>query len=150
MNMNTKSNHLGVVLGVAIIALFAALAWQVGPIPQYVRAQAVTPLLADGTLGRTVVEFIAAGFAMGALGVAVNLLAVRVREFRRAGRQRTSPGRSARVVTLEFAAADAAASEFDDMEQPGFTPIVSLTEAQVHRQRTQRVAERRRATLGSA
>ena len=152
MNMKAKSHHLGVVLGVAVIALFAAVAWQSGPTPRFAQAQALTPLLADGTLGRAVVEFIAAGFALGALGVALKLLGVRVREFRSGERQRTASIRSARVVTLEFVTADATASEFDEFEpkRPGFAPIVSLTEAQVHRQRAQRAGERRRATLGGA
>ena len=153
MNMNAKSNHLGVVLGVAVIAMFAAVSWQGGSdTSQHVQAQVVAPLLADGTLGRTVVEFIAAGFALGALGVALKLFGVRVKEFRTAALQRTSTTRSARVVALDFSPADATASEFDDVEpkQPGFASIVSLTEAQVHRQRTRRAAERRRATLSSA
>ena len=152
MNMDTKSNHLGAVLGAAGIALVSALLWQAASSPSTsVAAQAVSPLLSDGTLGRAVVEFIAAGVALGVLGVGVKRFAVRLGELRRAGLQRPSvtlPAPAATVV--ELAAAFATASEVDDVKQPGFAPIVSLTEAQVQRQREKRDRERRRATLNSA
>ncbi|HXX85260.1 MAG TPA: hypothetical protein VEN29_14915 [Casimicrobiaceae bacterium] len=151
MNMNTKSHHLGTMLGVAGVAVLSAMLWQVDPNPSTsMPAQAVSPLLSDGTLGRMVVEFIAAGFALGVLGVGVKLFAARFGERRRAASQRTAVTVPAPTVAFEPAAADATASEFDDVKQPGFAPIVSLTEAQVRRQRIERDRERKRATLNSA
>lgn len=152
MNMDTKSNHLGAILGVAGVALVSAMLWQTGPSPSTsVAAQVVSPLLSDGTLGRAVVEFIAAGLALGMLGIGVKLFAVRFGELRRAGLQRTSVTVPAAAPTVvELAAAYATASEFDDVKQPEFAPIVSLTEAQVQRQREKRNRERKRATLNSA
>jgi hypothetical protein len=150
MNMDTNSNPVRAVLGVAGIALIIALLWQAGPSSSTsVVAPAVSPLLSDGTLGRAVVEFIAAGVALGVLGVGVKLFAVRFGELRRAGSQRASVALPAPTV-VELAAAFATASEFDHVRQPGFAPIVSLTEAQVQRQREKRDRERRRATLNSA
>src|SRR5262249_21997700 len=152
MNMDTKSNHLVAILAVAAIALVSGMLWQTGPSPSTsVAAETVSPLLSDGTLGRAVVEFIAAGLVLGILGVGVKLFAARFGEFRRAGLPGTSVTVPAPAPTvIELAAAYATASEFDDVKQPGFAPIVSLTEAQVQRQREKRERERRRATLSSA
>ena len=152
MNMNTKSNHLGAMLGVAAVAVLIAMVWQTDPNPSTsVSAQAVSPLLSDGTLGRMVVEFIAAGFALGVLGVGMKLFAARFGELRRVALQRTSVTVSAPAPTVvELAAAYATASEVDDIKQAGFAPIVSLTEAQVRRQRAERDRARKRATLNSA
>jgi hypothetical protein len=150
MTMPIRSSHFAAVLGVAGIAVLVVVLWPTAPSPAPSQeGPAVSAVLSDRALGRAVVEFIAVGFALGALGVGARLFAARVNELRRAGSRRTPITAPAPTISHVPGAFDATASEFDEIEQPQprFAPIVSLTEAQARRQQR---AERERATLNSA
>jgi len=103
-------------------------------------------------LGQSVVALIGGGFAFGVLAcVWKEILAARA-ERRRGAQgvrfQLSDALQSASVVKMP-PLADATACEFDESKQASFAPIVSLTEAQVERQRERQRADRR-ATLNRA
>ena len=144
--MNTRISTGVMSIGGALGVVWSAAAGAATP--------GLTPLFADATLGRAVVEFILVGMAFGGLGLAFKLGAASI-----LGRGRASVGElslataaTQSVVVALPAAADATASEFDEFRRPEFAPVISLTEAQVSRQRAERERERdrRRATLSRA
>ena len=141
--MNTKI-RAGVISIGALGVVWSAAATAATP--------GLTPLFADATLGRAVVEFILAGMAFGGLGLAFKLGAARILERGRASVRATSLATaSTQSVVVELPApTDATASEFDEFRRPEFAPVISLTEAQVSRQRAERERDRRRATLSRA
>lgn len=104
-------------------------------------------------IGRSVVTLLGGGFALGVLAGVVRELVARSRggyyAMSRTAPEASVATTSAAVVALP-AFADATASEFDEVEQPAFAPVVSLTEAQVERQRAGQRVKERRATLNRA
>ena len=102
-------------------------------------------------LGRVVGALIGASFAVGLLGtIAREALASRdysVRATRALALERHT--RTPAIIAMPRVA-DATASEFDDDRRPAFAPVVSLTEAQVERRRTQRQRQRRDSALTRA
>lgn len=104
-------------------------------------------------IGRSVTVLIGAGFAFGVLACVVKETVARRGSAHyaapRAGSAASHVSTSATIVAMP-PAADATASEFDETEGPAFAPVVSLTEAQVERQRAERLRKERRATLTRA
>ncbi|TMH29261.1 MAG: hypothetical protein E6H66_20230 [Betaproteobacteria bacterium] len=142
MDTRMKARLMGAIGGMLYVAWTTADA---------ATLHAFTPLLADSTLGAALIEFVAAGAALGALGFVLKLVAARLSKRGRASsRPASAPASDRDVVVALPAAADATASEFDDVRRPVFAPVISLTEAQVQRQRAARTRERRSATLYSA
>ncbi|HEV2977589.1 MAG TPA: hypothetical protein VG425_08370 [Casimicrobiaceae bacterium] len=103
-------------------------------------------------IGHSVVALIGGGFGFGVLGcVGKEFVAARAERRRTALSVTSQPShalRSASIVKMP-PLADATASEFNESAQASFAPIVSLTEAQVERQRERQPANRR-ATLNRA
>lgn len=110
----------------------------------------VAAVAASGdAIGRSVVAIIGGGLAFGLLGLGVNEVVLR-----RRGRYfsvpsagvpaRNAPAPVALGVPPSFV--DATASEFDEGAPAAFAPVVSLTEAQVARQRANERAQEHRAT----
>lgn len=103
-------------------------------------------------IGHSVVAIIGGGFAFGVLGCIGKQIAARRSDERRASlRAMSEPSYatvSASIVNMP-PPADATASEFDESVQASFAAVVSLTEAQVERQRD-RQRQARHATLNRA
>ena len=103
-------------------------------------------------IGHSVMALIGGGFAFGVLGcVAKEIVAARGEQRRAAQSVTSRPSHallSASIVKMP-PLADATASEFNESQQASFAPIVSLTEAQVERQRERQRANRR-TTLNRA
>jgi len=112
--------------------------------------QGLGPLFVDATLGEAVVEFIALGALFGTLGLAFKLIAAHVSEYRRVAFVQLASDSARGVVVALPATADATASEFDDIKRPEFAPVISLIEAQVQRQRANRLRDEQRANLNRA
>lgn len=110
-------------------------------------------VLASGdAIGHSVGGLIGTGFLFGVLGcVGKQALASRSEGRRAAERalSQASPAPALGSLVVMPPVADATASEFDASEQASFAPVVSLTEAQVERQRG-RQGQQRRATLNRA
>jgi hypothetical protein len=103
-------------------------------------------------IGQSVVALIGGGFAFGVLGCVGKEIVTARAEQRRGTRGVTSqPSHALRwPATVKMPPlADATASGFSESEQASFAPIVSLTEAQVERQRERQRADRR-TTLNRA
>jgi hypothetical protein len=102
-------------------------------------------------LGHSVGALVGAGLAGGVLGCFAKEAAARRDATRRAALHGISQANHApaSVMVMIPPLADATASEFDEREQATFAPVVSLTEAQVERQR-ERLRQARRATLNRA
>jgi hypothetical protein len=125
----------GALVGIAIVAAFGS-----GVVP----VQSGTILLAlqaGATLGRTVAEFTALGFALGLAAFGLRRFVAHVIEARRLA-MRTATAKSTAVMPVSVVTiprlADATASDFDDGARPAFAPVTSLTEAQVERERARR------------
>ena len=106
-------------------------------------------VLASGdAIGTSVGVLMGAGFVAGVLGCigkqALTSFSAPRRAMPQAGR---APAQPALVAMPPVA--DATASEYDEPEQTSFAPVVSLTEAQVERQRG-RPRETRRVTPNRA
>lgn len=130
MNIRSKNwvpDAIGICAIVAGLALFVAAAASADPI------------------GLSVGALVGGGFAFGVLGCGLKEVVARRGDKSRAGQR---AGFAAIVATPRFA--DATASEFDDGEHSSFAPVVSLTEAQVERQRAERQRQGQRATLTRA
>jgi hypothetical protein len=138
--MNTATKHwahdaIGVCTGIAGLALLIA------------------SVAAGDAIGLGVGAVIGGGFAFGVLACGVKEGVAR-----RGDRRRSAEAREARFPSYAPASAivpvphfvDATASEFDATRQPCFTPVTSLTEVQVLRQRLAREREEHRATLKGA
>lgn len=154
---------IGVALGIAGIAAFVgilvpadtaslhqqAVAIRAAATEQARVPHAAAPLIVEATLGRTIGEFIGAGLCVGMLAFALGRVAAHLSEKRRAKPRETliaSEVPNPAVVVAMSEAADATASEFDDMMHRDFTPVASLTEAQASlKKRGQRQRERGRA-----
>jgi hypothetical protein len=100
-------------------------------------------------LGRLVGALIGASFVVGLVGTFVREALARRDQIRRTAKRKLWLERDAPAVAATLAA-DATASEFDDDKRPVFAPVVSLTEAQVERRRTERQRQHRHAALTRA
>jgi hypothetical protein len=102
-------------------------------------------------LGHSVGALVGAGLAGGVLGCLAKEAAARRDVTRRAAAYASSQAihAPAAVMVMIPPVTDATASEFDEHAQATFAPVVSLTEAQVERQR-ERQRQSRRATLNRA
>jgi hypothetical protein len=134
---------IGALVGIAIVAAFGD-----GVVPAEPGALQQT-LLTGANLGLAILEFIGVGFALGLIAFGVRQLAAgRSEKGRQRGRTiavpEYAPLRPAVIAALPLAA-DATASEFDDVQQPVFAPVTSLTEAQVARERARRKRLEQRA-----
>lgn len=103
-------------------------------------------------IGQGVVAMIGGGFAFGVLGCVCKEIVMRRRDARRVALRTLSQASYGAVSASIFnmpPLADATASEFDESECSAFAPVVSLTEAQVERQR-ERQRPQRSTTLNRA
>ena len=98
-------------------------------------------------LGRSIGALLGASLLIGAAGAFVRETLERRDEARRAALRGK---RVAVAVTVVPRPTDATASEFDDEARPAFAPVISLTEAQVERQRVARQRREQRSTLTQA
>ena len=137
MNMLSKQwipDLIGVCAGLAGLALLVAVAGS------------------GDAIGHSVGALIGGGLAFGVLGCVwketVTRRGDRGQAARRAISQPSHAPASASIVAMP-PLADATASEFDETRQAAFAPVVSLTEAQVERQRG-RHSKDRRASLNRA
>jgi hypothetical protein len=102
-------------------------------------------------LGRLVGALIGASFVVGLVGTFVREALARRDQIRRTAKRKLWLERDAPDPAVAATlAADATASEFDDDKRPVFAPVVSLTEAQVERRRTERQRQHRHAALTRA
>ena len=146
--MKTSRNHwlpgaIGALVGIAVVATFGD-----GVVPADSGALQQT-LLVGANLGLAILEFVGVGFALGLIAFGVRQLAAdRNQNGRRKARtiavSEYAPLGPAAIAALPLAA-DATASEFDDVQQPVFAPVTSLTEAQVARNRARRKRLEQRA-----
>jgi hypothetical protein len=97
---------------------------------------------AGDAIGRSVTALIGGGFVFGALGWGLKLAVTRRRDVPAALRAASPASYAAAPAALVAMPpmADATASEFDEIKDPAFAPVMSLTEAHVQRE----LAERRR------
>jgi hypothetical protein len=103
-------------------------------------------------IGRSVTALIGGGFALGALGCGLKQAVARRRDLPGILRAASARGYAAAPAVLAAMPpiADATASEFDEIRQPAFAPVRSLTEAHVERELAERRRQERRATLTRA
>jgi len=100
-------------------------------------------------IGHSVGALIGGGFAFGVLGCVWKQAVTRRADGHRAAvRAMSEPSYAAAILAMP-PLADATASEFDERERTTFAPVVSLTEAQLDRQRERQIRDRR-ATLNRA
>ena len=151
MNASSKNRlpgAIGALIGLAIVAAFAMNATPTDPVAL---AQG---LLDDRSLGRAVGEFIGLGLSMALLGFGLKQLVMRNIEQHRAESREGSVVSEAAAPAVVIAVPriyDATASELDDdPRRPGFAPVLSLTEAQVERQRAEQQRQKRRSALKGA
>lgn len=110
----------------------------------------VVAVAASGdTIGRSVTALIGGGFAFGLLGSIVKAAVARRSDRHRVATQPGYAPASATVIAMP-PPTDATASEYDSTEPPAFAPVLSLTEAQVQRQRTERQSQQRRTVVTRA
>jgi hypothetical protein len=95
-------------------------------------------------LGRVIGTLLAASFLVGIVAVLIREALGRGQGLRRP-QSRTLHVETAATVMPMPRLTDATASEFDDAARPAFAPIVSLTEAQLERQRGARRREQHAA-----
>ena len=150
MNASSRTRlpgAIGVLIGFAVVAAFAT---DVTPSSSGALSQ---HLLDYASLGRAVGEFIALGFSLALLAFGLRRLTARKIEVCRAGLHEASIAsdtvQAAAAITVPLIT-DGTSSEFDDSKLPGFAPVVSLTEAQVERQRAERQRQKRRMALTRA
>jgi hypothetical protein len=106
-------------------------------------------VLASGNaIGTSVGALMGAGFVAGVLGCIGKQALTSVNAPHRAAPEASRAPALPTLVAMP-PVADATASEYDEREQTSFAPVVSLTEAQVERQRG-RQRETRRATPNRA
>jgi hypothetical protein len=137
MNMQSKQwipDAMGACAGVAGLALLGVVA------------------ASGDAIGHSVVAIIGGGLAFGVLGCIWKEIVTRRSDLRR-GALRTLSAPSYAAVSASIVSmppfADATASEFDESKEASFASVVSLTEAQVERQR-ERQRQAHRATLNRA
>jgi hypothetical protein len=100
-------------------------------------------------LGRSIGALLGASLLLGAAGAFVRESLVRRMASRRAAQHGLRVAAVPTVAPLPRPS-DGTASEFDDQALPAFAPVVSLTEAQVERQRAARRLRERRSALTQA
>jgi hypothetical protein len=100
-------------------------------------------------MGRSIGALLGASVLLGVAGTFVREALAR-REERRHAAQRELRTEAAVAVIPLARLVDATASEFDEQRQPTFAPVVSLTEAQVERQRAARQRSERNSALTQA
>ena len=100
-------------------------------------------------LGRVVGALIGVSVVLGLVGTVVREALARRDPVRSIAQRRLLLERYAVVVTTPRVT-DATASEFGEDRHPAFAPVVSLTEAQVERQRSERQRQHRHAALTRA
>jgi hypothetical protein len=99
-------------------------------------------------IGRSVGTLIGGGFALGVLGCGLKEALAR-RDLHRLAPSASYAALPASIVAMP-PTADATASEFDEIAQPAFAPVMSLTEAQVERQLAERRRQERSIALNRA
>lgn len=99
-------------------------------------------------IGQSVAALMGGGLAAGLLGCVWKEASASRAKLRRAVWTQSEAPTPAIVLAMP-PAADATASEYDDSVQPSFAAVVSLTEAQVERQRA-RQPQKRHPTLNRA
>jgi hypothetical protein len=100
-------------------------------------------------LGRGIGALLGASFLLGGAGAFVRESLERRQDVRRDAQRGLGIAAAASVVPMPQPT-DATASEFDDQARPAFAPVVSLTEAQVERQRVARHRREQRSALTRA
>ena len=138
-SVNWLPGAIGALIGVAVVTAFGGS----------VSVDSIATgqwMLGAATLGRAVVEFVGIGFALGLALFAVDRSIALARQRGKLARREAA----ADVVVSFPRAADATASEFDDVQPRTPAPITSLTEAQVQRQRAERKRAERQAGLKGA
>ena len=138
---------IGVLIGLAIVAAFAA---DVAPSSTGALSQS---LLDQASLGRAVGESMSLSVSLALLGFGLRQLTARNVDGRRSGLHEASIAGATVETAVAIAAApidDATASELDDSTFPASAAVLSLTEAQVERQRAGRQRQKRRAALTRA
>lgn len=129
LSRNRLFGAIGVCAVVAGIALLAAV------------------VASGDAIGRSVGTLIGGGFAFGVLGCGLKeALARRRAEYDAASRAAENHAWTPAAIVAMPPVADATASEFDDVEQPAFAAVLSLTEAQVERQRAEQRRKARQST----
>jgi hypothetical protein len=102
-------------------------------------------------LGRLVGALIGTSFLVGLVGAFVREALARRDQIRRTAQRKLLLERDAPAsIVAAPLVADATASEYDDDQRPAFAPVVSLTEAQVERRRTDRRRQHPHAALTRA
>jgi len=149
--MKTLSKHklpgvIGSLIGLAIVATIGS-----GAVPT--DSGAMQQLLLTGeNLGLGVAEFLALGFLLGLSAFGLRQLAVHISEtrlgLRRAEPVIGAPMSATTMPTLRLP--DATASGLEEAANTAFTPVTSLTEAQVQRQRAARKHDDRFTTSKGA
>jgi len=133
---------IGSLIGLAIVAMFGSNA-----VPA--DSGAMQQLLLTGeNLGLGVAEFLALGFLLGLSAFGLRQLAVHISEARRAELVIGAPMSATTMPTLRLS--DATASGVEEAANIAFTPVTSLTEAQVQRQRAARKHDDRLTTSKGA
>lgn len=131
LSKNWLPNAIGVCAAAAGVALIVAVA------------------ASGDAIGRSVTALIGGGFAFGLLGsIAKGAVARRSAKLGAATQRGYAPA-CATVIAMP-PPADATASEYEGTEPPAFAPVLSLTEAQVQRQRGERQRQHRRTALTRA
>ena len=149
--MKTLSKHrlpgvIGSLIGLAIVAMFGS-----GAVPA--DSGTMQQLLLTGeNLGLGVAEFLALGFLLGLSAFGLRQLAAHIHETRLKLRHSEvafgTPMSATIMPTLRLP--DATASGFEEAANTVFTPVTSLTEAQVQRQRAARKHDDRLTTSKGA
>ena len=148
--MKTLSKHklpgvVGSLIGLAIVAMFGSDA-----VPA--DSGAMQQLLLTGeNLGLGVAEFVALGFLLGLSAFGLRQLAIHISETRLKLR-RAEPviGAPMSATTMPTLRLPDAASGLEEAANTAFTPVTSLTEAQVQRQRAARKHDDRLTTSKGA
>ena len=148
--MKTLSKHklpglIGSLIGLAIVATFGS-----GAVPA--ASGAMQQLLLTGeNLGLGVAEFVALGFLLGLSAFGLRQLAIHISETRLKLR-RAEPviGAPMSATTMPTLRLPDAASGLEEAANTAFTPVTSLTEAQVQRQRAARKHDDRLTTSKGA
>lgn len=137
---------IGSLIGLAMLAMFGS-----GAVPDDSGAMQRL-LLAGENLGSGVAEFLALGFLLGLSAFGLRQLGVHIRETRlKLTRAEVVIGAPMSATTMPMLRLpDATASGLEEAANTAFTPVTSLTEAQVQRQRAARKHDDRRTTSKGA
>ena len=142
--MKTSNKHwlpgaVGALVGIAVVGAFGDNLVPVG-------AGALKAAFAAGAnLGLAVTEFVALGFILGLTAFGLRQLIFGASGRRSSLRAAVENAPAMPALILSPRLADATASEFDGVAVRSFAPVMSLTEAQVARERAARRRRERRA-----